>query len=392
MDAVRGAHVTFTARFADEDGNPLVATNEIESPTIQVKDPEGDTIATAVGRMLDDKGTYGFTWYVLPDLELNAVEYPYTITWFFTDLNSHTLSAQEKFNVVDSIAPPNLQSQFTYLARAGTSERVVVGLEYEPEEISMVLCNVSANPIYTKSCKGNVEEAALSVPLSERKIGHFVKDGLHYYFFNLDPLPIGQYIIFWDVRQDIVSETESLQQHLRVPEGNFWVFVKPLKQLIDKLQKRYVTFQAYSTDQLYEGIIRGIGLVNGINPVTSWTLANIPVAMHMGIAEAVILAAAKWLLIQQQILEEELKFDHGGQTVTLGVQHDYSAVIGMIDGLLDKFSEAKLMIQRISCKVGAVGVRPYRYGFSNRVFKLGKTGSPQDNFYGISALLAMINV
>lgn len=392
MDAVRGSHTTFTARFSDHDGEPLVASNEVESPTVQIKDSMGEVIMTGVGRPIDTNGTYSFIWFVPDTIELNIPEKPYRIDWFFTDLNSHTLSAQQQFNVVDSVIPDLAEAQFTYLVRDGMRERVILSLDYEPTEISVVVTNAKGNPMYMASCVGESEDAKESVPISERKIGHLTKNGLHYYWFMTDPLRTGEYLVFWDVREDTVSEKQSYQQTIRVPEINFWLFVKPLQLLIDKLRKRYVTFQAYGTDQLYEFIIRGIGLVNGINPVSSWNLDTIPVRMHMGVAEAVILAAAKYALISQSILEEELSFDHGGQTVTLNVKHDYGTVIGYIDTLLEKFSESKLMIQRISCKVGTVGVRPYRYGFSNRVFRLGVTGSPQDNFYGVNALLAMINI
>jgi hypothetical protein len=169
------------------------------------------------------------------------------------------------------------------------------------------------------------------------------------------------------------------------------LLVKPLQLFIDKMRKKFITFQGYSTDQLYEFIIRGVGTVNGINPVTSWTLNSLPLKYHMGVAEAVLLGSARWALAySQQTLEEELKFNHSGQTVGLDVAHDYSSIIGHIDTQLDKWSESKLMIQRIMCPVGRAGVRPYRYGFSNRVWKLGTTGSPQDNFYGLNALWSTI--
>lgn len=160
--------------------------------------------------------------------------------------------------------------------------------------------------------------------------------------------------------------------------------------LIDKLRKKLVTFQAYTEDQIYEFMIRGLGFVNGIEPATNWTLSTIPERVAYGVAEAMLLAAAKYALISQQVLENELSFDHSGQTVTLSVNHDYGGVIGHIDTMLDKFAEAKPRLYRIMCPIGVVGTRRYNLGWRNKVWKIGgRTGNLNANTLGSQLIMAM---
>lgn len=393
-DSVRGSHTSFKATFVDEDGNALVASDEVDSPTVQIKSPppESDIIWTGTGLRLGDSGEYMVNWFCPEDLDINVPTHPYSIEWFFTDLNGHNHSSQEFFNVVDSYIPDLHEAQFTYLVRYGKTQLVIISSLYEPKEIAVRIMTSGMQELYGSSCIAEAnKDAATTVAIKDRKIGHLQKNGLHYYFYNTDPLGFGEWPVFWELREDAVSAEDEFHQTIRVPENNFWLFVKPLQLFIDKVRKKFVTFQGYTTDQLYEFIQRGVGTVNGLHPVTSWTLNNLPLKYHMGVSEMVLLAAAKWAFYAQQTLEEELSFDHSGQTVGLSVKHDYSGILGMIEGELSKWEEkSKPMIQRIMCPIGRTGVRPYRYGFSNRVWKLGLTGTPQDNFYGLNALWSTI--
>lgn len=371
MDVIRGTHAFFRATFVDEDNEPLVAADPKTYPAVQIKNPEGEVFFQGVGNALGTTGEYVFPWFVPEDAEINVPPNQWTIEWFFTNLHGHDRSTEEFFNVADKVIPDIIEHQYTYLARDGTRERLVLPLETKPAEIGLSIQNSGFNNLW---CVGEVatdsKDASEGTPVGDRKIGLVIEDGMYKYYYNTEALTEGEYPVFWDVRETTASVKESYQQLIRVPENQYWLFNKPLRMLIDKLRKRLSTFQGYTEDEIYEFIIRGVGFVNGINPATDWTLKTIPTREVLGVAEAVIFAAAKYALTAQQVLETELAFDHGGQTVTLSMNRDYSSVISMIDDYLSKFAEAKPRINRILCRAGIVGVRPYWYGPRNRVWKM----------------------
>lgn len=389
-DVVRGTSATFTAQFVDEDNEPLVPANPAENPQVVIKDPDGTTVYSGVGRASDNLGGYRFEWFVPESYPISVAARPWHIEWFFTNLDDHTRSVEEFFNIVDAVVPDLVEAQYTYLTRAGTRERLVITLPYEPEEISLNAGLGSSTKLICDTVAVDSAEAGESIPAPRRKIGKVVRDGQYSYYYNTDPLGEGQYPIFWDVRQTLVSAKESYQQLVRVPEANYWLFNKPLQIFIDRVRKRVATFQAYTEDQLYEFIIRGVGMANGVVPVTDWTLSTIPVSQHMGVAEAVLLQAAKWALATQQALEIELSFDHGGQTVPLTLNRDYSSVVSMIDSMFEKWALAKPRIVRLSSRPGVVGVRPYFYGSRGRVWRTGTSATAQDTFAGFSSLLSLM--
>lgn len=372
MQIVRGTHATFKATFVDADGEPLVSADATRWPAVVIKNPAGEEVYNAVGRSIGSGGNYQFEWFVPVDAELNVLPRKWTINWFFTNAQDHTRSTEQFFDVVDKMIPTEEESQIMYLTRDGTAERLILPLIEEPQEISITIQNSSFSTIaFTNQVASRSEETYETVALRDRKIGLVVEEGMYKYYYNTDVLTTGEYPVFWDVRDTPVSPKVGHQQFIRVPENKYWLFNKSLRMLIDKLRKKLSTFQAYTEDQIYEFMIRGLGFVNGIEPATDWTLSTIPERIAYGVAEAMLLAAAKYALISQQILETELSFDHSGQTVTLSVNHDYGSVIGHIDGMLDKFSEAKPRLYRIMCPIGVVGVRRYNLGYRSKVYKIG---------------------
>lgn len=390
MDIVRGTTAVFNATFVDHDNEPLVALDPTENPQVVIKDPDGAMVYSGVGRPTDDKGNYRFEWFVPEHYPITPANRAWRIEWFFTNLENYTRTTEAFFSLVDAVIPDLEEAQFTYLTRAGTRERLVITLPYEPAEIMLVSGLGSSTKLVTCEVAYDNSEASELVPASQRKIGKVVRDGQYSYYYNTDPLGEGRYPMFWDVRETVVSAKQSFHQEIRVPEANYWLFNKPLQILVDRVRKRVATFQAYTEDQLYEFVIRGVGRVNGTMPVTSWSLSNIPLSQDMGVAEAVLLQAAKWALTSQQILETELSFDHGGQTVTLGLNRDYAGVVGMIDAMFDKWAESKPRIVRLSSRPGVVGVRPYFYGNRGRVWRMGSSASATDTFAGFSNLLSLM--
>jgi len=394
MQFSRATWSVFEASFLDMDGAPLPSADPLMYPSIAVKDPSGTTLATSVGKTLGS-GKYSFRWFVPENAEINTSDRPWSIAWFFLTATGHNKDFEESFSVVDSVEPEPEDRQWTYLARVGKSERLFLPLDIRPEEIGLDILDSSDKLILSipTACNTVTEEVRLATmqePIITRKIGRIARDGRYHYFFDTDPLSYGEYLIFWKIRETIVSPEDEVQQLLRVPVMAFWRLAQPLRMLIDKLQKRVGWPQSYADSDLYEYILRGLDMANLTQPTTNWSLSSIPIGASRGVLDAILLYAAMWGLTAQQVLETELSFDHSGQTVTLNYNHDYSGVFGHINGLLDKFAESKQHIFRIANGPGYVGVRPKNWRYNNRVWRVDNWGSGSP--YDVSVLATSIGL
>jgi len=394
MQFARATSAVFEATFVDMDGEPISSIDTNSYPAVDVKDPAGTSVSTGIGKPLGS-GNYSFRWFVPEDAEINTSDTPWSISWFFVTNTGHNKDFQETFHVVDAVEPEPEERQWTYLTRAGKNERLFLPMDTQPEELGLDILDTSNRLVVSIFPANNttteeMKETSIKVPLPKRKIGRVRRDGRYHYFFDTDPLAIGEYLIFWRVRETVVSPEDEVQQLLRVPEMNFWRLIQPLRMLIDKLQKRVGWVQAYADSDVYEYIIRGVGMTNSVAPSTNWNLASIPINGSRGVIDAVLLYAAMWGLMAQQVLETELQFDHGGQTVQLTYNHDYSGIFGHINTMLEKFAESKLLIYRIANGPGLVGVRPKNWRYNNRVWRVDNWGSGSP--YDVAALATSIGL
>ncbi len=380
MQVARATHAKFEASFLDEDGAALPTADPESYPSVLVKNPLGVTVASAVGSAVGD-GSYILEWFVPEDAEINTKDRPWSISWFFVTATGHNKDYGETFDIVDRIEVEPEERKWSYLTRQGSSERLFLKLESMPEEIGLDILDSSNNQIAAvRELSPDINGATVATAPHLRAIGHMKKDGLYYFFYDTDPLSLGEYLVFWNVRKEIVSPVDHVQQLLRVPEMVFWRLAQPLRMLIDKLQKKIGWVQAYSDADIYEYIIRGVDMTNMVQPTTNWALTNIPLHNSRGIIDAVLLYAAMWGLTAQSILETELTFDFSGQTISLGYSHDYSGIFGNINEMLGKFAESKQHIYRIAHGPGRVGVRPKNWRFTQRVWRVDNWGfgSPYD--------------
>jgi hypothetical protein len=391
MQFARATTANFETTFLDINEVPLVPADPNSNPSVVIKDPTGTTMAVGVGRPIG-QGKYVFSWFVPEDAEINTVDRPWTISWFFLTEGGHNKDASATFNVIDKVDPLPEEKKWTYLVRAGKSERLFLPLQQIPEEIGIDILDASYNTVHSIPTAPVdlvtteiIQQATEATPIDQRKIGRMTRDGKYFFFFNTEPLNQGEYIIFWKVREQVVSPEDEVQQLLRVPEMAFWRLAQPLRILLDKLQKRVGWVQAYSDSDLYEYILRGLDMANMTQPATNWTLSSIPIGNSRGVIDAILLYAAMWGLTAQQILETELTFDFNGQTVTLGYNHDYGGVLSSINDMLGKFAESKQLLYRIANGPGVVGVRPKNWRFTQRVWRVDNWGfgSP----YDVSVLL-----
>lgn len=393
MKVARGTSAPFEADFVDPDGEGLVPADPASTPQVQIKDPEGNVLKVGLGKPISTK-RYRFEWFCPKDSELNVPEVKYRADWFFLVNGGSTKSHTEEFDVIDKVEPTPEEKQQTYITLPNESERIFFRTEQDPflSQGELTLQVRNNGTLVTRVADISSDPEKLKKEDPNRAIGKMEKDGEYVFYYDLPPLGVGEYDIFWGLRETAVSSMNYDHQLLRVPHWSYWSLSKSLLMIIDKLQKKVGWKQSYSNDQTLEYILQGLGMVNGTEPNTNWQLQSIPKMMDAssGVADAVITAAAIRALEAQQILEVELSFDHSGQTVTLSYNHDYGGVIGNLEANLQRFAEAKPRIYRVACGPGVVGVRLSRNrSYAQRVFKLQGDYSDSD-WYNPTSLIASV--
>lgn len=397
MRFIRGTNVSFEATFVDPDGEPLVPADETKPTSVQIRDPYGTPVQAGVGLPIGG-GVYRFTWFVPVDAIINTDEARWVIDWHLSTHNGFNKSHSEKFDVIDKVEATPEDRQWTLLTKQGRQERVSIQRSCRPCEIGYEVLYMAASTVMQKFgpepdvTEGNLASDDLKPTNPQRKIGRMVQDGQFYYYFDTDPLTVpGKYVVFWNLRESVPSALETYQRNIEVPPDRYWLINMSLRKLIDKLQKRIGQLQSYSESDIYEYITQGLGYVNMTYPYTQWTLEQVPYTPGNAIETAILLGAALWGLNAQQILEVELSFSHGGQTVTLEYNHDYGGIISNMAEMFGKFAEeTKKQIFRQACGPARVGVRPKNYGYHNRVWRVGNWGGAGP--YDTQTLLSQVGL
>jgi hypothetical protein len=386
MNATRGTAKVFEATFLDMDGDPLTPGDATSTPKVEIFDPQGNVVSTAVGSHIGN-GCYRWQWFVPTDAYINTEDEAWEVRWDFVSLGGNTKSHEQNFNVIDSVESTPEERTQMLIGRPNRSERAMIRLEYDPVYLELDVVDRSDQVVvHVVGCSESADNLKPTDP--DRQIGKMVRDGQYVFWYDLPPYDVGEYHLFWGIRQTEVSSMEYEHQTLRVPPFNFWRLADPLLTVIDKLKKKVGWVQHYSDSDLLEYIVRGLGTVNQVRPNTDWRLQTIPAGMDLfgPVADAVLTAATIHALMSQNIMELELQFNFSGQTVTLDYNHDYGGIIGNFREIWQTFVETKPRLYRVACGPGVAGVRPYRYrNQGSRVYRM--TG---DDGYSGGGLIAQV--
>lgn len=374
---VRGASVTFEEVFAEVDGTPLAPIAADAYPSVSVVAPDQTILATGVALHLGD-GRYRFQWYVPVDADLSSPDRPWRIEWLMVVTQNRQINRQAAFEITDTIEGDPTERAYTYITMLGSPERLIARFYTEQEEIQVDVTDY----------RGTVLESYAKVDLTVRH----EKGTVAYYVDTSNAEGSGVFNVVWRSRQTAVSPQQITVQQLRVPELTFWTFQPSLRMFLDKIQKKVGMVQAYSDSDLYEYTLRGMGMVNQYNPVTTWSLNGFPPGM--GFEEFMLLAACWWGLNAQYLSEGELAFSFSGQSVTLDVDRTgtYESAMSRIKEHLDTFlPKAKSTWLRRS-STGVSAGRPYNFGLNNTVQRvMTQSGSANNtNFNGVFINLGLM--
>lgn len=367
MEVFRGSSTAFEATFVDIDGVPLVPADATQWPQVVVKDPDGNVVTTTVGSPVGS-GIYRVSWYCPDDATINQQDRPWRIDWAFLTITGHSRSSGETFDVVDKIEVDPQERQQSYLTMAGTTEQIMIRFPRRIKYLSLAIKSQGGGIVRQVDAIATTPEE--QNPLNpNRLIVETRLDGQYRYYYTTDPLQVGEYQCQWQSQENDAADRHNSVQLLRVPPDVYWHYATDLKTMVDKLQKRIGTVQAYAPSDIYVYLHLGVDAINFIAPTTNWALSDIPLNYSRGVRGALLYSSMVQALIAQQILSEELSFNHTGLTVNISVKHDYSAVIAAIKVQIDEFAKAKPQIFRLSEGAAWSGVRPKNWRSAPRVFR-----------------------
>ena len=355
---VRGASVTFEELFVEPDGTPIPSDDGSRYPAVSIVAPDQTVMATGVASSLGD-GRFRYQWFAPADADLSSPDVPWRINWTFVTPTQRQIERESNFHLLDTVEGDSTERSYTYITMLGAPERLIARYFTEQDEVMVVLTDSNMNVLET---------------YSGPSITTVHEGGTVVYYVDTTPAESsGIYNVIWQTRQTRISPKQLTVQQLRVPEPLFWTFQPALRMLLDKMQKKTGQIQSYSDSDLYEYSLRGVGLVNQYNPVTSWSLSAFPTSM--GFEEFILMASAWWGLNAQYLAEGETMFSFSGQSVTLDVDRTsvYESAMARLKEHIDsQLSKAKTTWMRRQSPGVNMG-RPFNFGLANSVVRVSQS-------------------
>jgi hypothetical protein len=388
----RGINALFEVQFFDDTPtNTIPAVPSSPSyPAYAIVDSAGAQVATGVGTPGSSPGRWQANWFVPQTAPLSTRDGKYRIIWTMVTQTARQLQESQPFDVLELRTPDTIEDlrAHAYMIYAGNSERLVLRLPKRPETLT-----VAGYQALNMTTPVPNTTAAFSGSLAASSITEIQEQNLYTYIFDTPALTsLGEFQIVWNYRMTLTSGTETTVQKLFVPPPVIWSLIPSLRVLIDKLQKKSGTIQAYTDADIYEYFLRGLGYLNSSTPITNWDLCSFP--YNPATTKFLVEGAALWALQAQHLLAGELQFSFSGQTVTLDLDQTgvYSEVVqrltdDLFGGGPGGWKQAKVNYIRAVTPIAHVGNRIMgKYAYNRFTYKVSTSSigsSSQPLFQGL---------
>jgi hypothetical protein len=337
MRLIRGQHVTFEKTLHNNDGTALAPAKQV---SVRVRDINGVVKSEGPSLISVDTGNWTYTFIVPPDAPYSDHENTWHIDWAFTSSDGAVVDVVTEFDVVEDRA--DLPEQ--------TLPEVATAIKLE------LISPDNANVVLTQSVTDFDVQAVL--------------DGYIYTLpFDSTNRHFGDYIMRMTAKLPSRRQPQIEVVIARVVPNNFWRIYPTMTTFLDKARKKSTMINAYTQSDIYEYLMRGIGICNAVAPqITAWTLDRFPMGGYywndIDLSHHLVSAACLWGLNCQSLMYSEIQFGFSGQTITL----DYdggSTLAGVMDSLLNevntKLPISKELMLRQTQKSVIVGVRQQFY-------------------------------
>lgn len=322
----RGNPAMFEVEFFDDAPVNTVPTVPASSasPAWVLVGPNGAQVAVGTGSPGSNIGRWQFVYNMPPDAALSTQSNKWRVIWTMTSGTGRQTQKEVPFDVIELRTPDTLEDLrgHAYLVYPGDSERLLLRLPKRVQD--SMSCRV-----YKTNDFGN--PAPQADVFYEATLGNGITlvEEQNLFTYLVDTIPLdsaGEYHIVWKYRYTMTSPSEVVTQKAFAPLPIFFSLEKTLRVLIDKLQKKSGTIHAYNSADIYEYFMLGIGYLNSVTPITSYSFCNFP--MSSMTVRFLVEAAALVALQAQHLVAGELQFSFSGQSVTLDL--DQTGIYGEV--------------------------------------------------------------
>ena len=339
----------FKQSFLDDNGDPLVPKDSTY-PRYSIYDIDNNEVETGSTFETADPGWYGVRFQSRNDAPLSTDELGWRIEWLFIDEDDAYYHKIEDFDLADETisAAEEISQQFIFLA--SKENRITLRLVTDPFSILLTIYDSAGTPTAIEE----IEYPGVDIDK--------ITDGDSFVFAYRIPkntLEEGSiYSAMWEVLELPDSTPDYIWQKIVAVHWRVLNMIPNLRMLIDKIQKKYGTVQAYTDADLTNYAEQGLGMLNGWHPLSQYSYSTLPNQL----AIFHLIMSACYGLNAQFMLELDSAFSFSGQAVTLDYDRTggiESTITRLMDYVTNNLSKAKTAIIR-SQSLGTVSVRPYR--------------------------------
>lgn len=375
LTLVRGnPHVFRETFFADPECTiPLVPIDASRYPSFQIVDINGQIVASGLATLDGTAGNYRVEFFTPPDALITDDDRRWRIDWLLIDEDDRQYEKTTEFDVRDvEITATPVRDQ-KLMAMCGAPFRVFIRELKRPYSLRLDLHNANSQECLVEGAvfPGTDDE-------TELRITEVVDNETYVYYYDVPPDTLAAKTVYratWTIMTSLASSPEYAFQIIEVPPPYILQFFPALRMVIDKYQKKREIIQAYQDSDIYEYLVRGLQIINGWHPVTNYQFESLPGQL----VPFWLMAGQVWGLNAQHLLETDLQFSFGGQTVTLDYDHTGNIEAGIsraMDFLTNNLTNTKTPLLRRSISVGVMAGKPFRYtALHNFTFRIAKYGS-----------------
>jgi hypothetical protein len=351
---------------------PLVPLDSSKYPSYQVIDINGQITSAGLATLDGTPGNYRVEVFITADAPISNDDRRWRIEWIFIDEDNRQYEKVTEFDVRDVDITASATRDQKLLAMACQPCRLYIRETKRPFSLRLDVTDQSGLNYLVK----NAVFPGLNP--QDLKITEVRDNETLVYYFDIPEgllTPNMVYNAVWTIYESVGSAPQYAFQIIEVPPPTLLQFFPSLRMVIDKYQKRKETIQSYQDSDIYEYLKRGIEVVNSWHPLTNYFITNVP----QPLVPYWLLAGQIWGLNAQHLLETDLQFSFGGQTVTLDYDHTGNldtAIQRAVQFLTDHLTAAKTPLLRRSTATGVFAGKPYRYsGMHNFTFPMYRFGS-----------------
>lgn len=382
---LRGETANFIVNFFEDAAGtiPAIPLDVSMYPAYEIFDIDNNVVQSGIGTPEVSPGRYKTDFIVPPTAPLSSDLGRWRIEWTMVSTTNRQVDYVEEFDIKDTVITASETREQKFITLAGENYRAMLRLPEVPNQVSLNIFN-SVSDIKLASAvsgggTGGIQEAADGDSIVYHYTFPASKQGMNCFFS-----------LVWGVENSIIEPLSFHYQALTAITPSVLNFITSLRMVVDKLQKRLGTVQAYEDSDLVEYAIRGQELVNSVYPTTFYGFGSLPQTLTV----YHVLFSAWYALQAQRLLNVELGFNFSGQTTTL----DFDQASGLSDVadswnsfIQENMAAAKQGIIRASSPVGSVAGRQYRYNsLGSFTFKIASYPQGANNMIGQLQTLGLL--